>query len=393
MPPKGMSEKWIELTPAQAQEHDMPHVRGTIITDNGDGWVINEPGNRHLSGSIIQHRRRHTDKGTITYSEFVPVDNVLPQTERVLGNIAAETERLQGTVDDAGRHVPGEIDNLSRQRILLSNWLTITPEEEQEIKDYFAGVAGSRQRATNPFNKSIGERAVKMKNLKDRLGRDNPSAMRAMSHPLEADMTQRYAQVGRTRSRNTRRELQWSQWSREENQNIHHAVEAIEINDLDWLSRIGRGVRFRVQPFNELAGEIHSTGDRLVDPEQLARLGRGLNFMLFKNYLLKPFNELAKLKTKDFKSFSEDFERVVSGVNERQAALEEMDLDGPYHTLRGRILRLGGELLTAAQNGEATLAKQKDDQIKTLLAYHCEPKDDPAVNEWYGQKLSYIRAA
>jgi hypothetical protein len=393
-----MIEQNVPLSINQAKTHGLAMVSGIVLHDRQDGWVKNEWPNRHLSGSIVEYHQYDTRYGSKHRRDFVPIDNVIGQKEIVADYLTEQARRIAGYTDDTGEHIAGELDELREARIGLLGWLALTPQEKQDIKDYFSRVASVRSRPVNPFNITVGGLAILMKDLKDSKGRDNPGAILARTHPFEHAERARYKQIGKRLTANNARQIRLQyNWLAFENYNIGQAFEALEdiVNressaGLDRLKLYAREIRFRVQPFNQFAHATHETNGQIDDISPAEILWKGLDYARHINYLLVPFRQLT---TKNKKSSTDKSSRspevLARNMQERVDVLDSLRLSGPYGDhLTGRLADLGQRAVDATLAGNAKAAKEAGNKFKWLANYYVLPGDsekDKAT--WYRYSL------
>lgn len=392
-PPGNMVERNIELSSGQAEQHRLKQVRSVIFPDLGDGWVLNQWPNRHLSGNVRQWRK-HGNKHRM---ELVPIDNALLQIEQVYQSVAAETERLAGGTTETGEHVPGEVEKLQRQRIALGHWVTLSEVEKEEIHHYFSDVANIRSRAVNPLNILIAARASRMQKLEDRTGRKNPSAIMAQTHPLEKLFIERYNELVEVRSINDQRNRRLAQWIFRESLLLGRADAVLDRltdnersdnqreNDFDTLMSIARNVRFRHQPFNQFKYALRSS----VEISEAATVARqGIHFQRTHSYLTSPFRQLSASTIKDLESSpTVRLETLTADAKERMLALQSMDLMGPYAELADKLKLAGEQAATALEREFFAEAIYKAKEFKWLLNYYSYAGDDPGQEVWYRYAL------
>lgn len=381
-----------------AEQHGFVNARALTFRNNGDGWVLNEWGNRHLAGNVVLWRRRNTNLGPKYHHEFVPIDSALLQIDKVGESINAEADRIGGSRADDGNWTSGELDDLSEARRQLGNWLTLGAEEKADIKSYFGGVAEVRSRAINPLNIAAGVRAAHMQDLKDKTGRDNPSAIMAMSQPLERSLEDRFTElVQKNLQVNNSRSARLARWIFEENRNLANANEVIDrlLNEkpgYDKYTLVGvvNYLKFRVQPFNMLGHELRQTGSNELDPALLEQVQQGLRFHRLNNYLLLPFRKLTSVNKGELQEgINRHRDEQLPAISERLEALESLGItEGPYWRLIGRLLAAGEEASAALEGSDVQTARKAAEQFKWLVHYLCMPGDDPEAETWYRYKLS-----
>jgi hypothetical protein len=390
MPPRGMHRQSIELSESQIAKHHLEYatvmIGGNQGNKRGDGWVLNEAANGHLSGSTAlwnEDDKRH---------HLVPIDNVLPQYWRIKKSNQTEIDRVFGAEDENGVYIPGELAQILWTRQRLPLWLTLDESHRDEIANVYGPMADIRSRAYNVFNRRIGDRAESMRRLEDKLGRKNPSKIMAQTHPLESDERGRAGQLGRVRAKNELRDYRLTTWISNEDQILGqtHAVLDRLINDqddddLDSLKSLVRHVHFRIPIFNQLAYNLSQTGGRIEDPAVVRMTMEGIHFHRGVNFLLNPFRRLAVHP--DRVTDPSALEQDELELEERLSTLEELEMTGAYGTLSNRVIILGKEALQAAQNHDPDLAKAKSMMVKWLLTRLCLPEDDPEKDKWYGHQL------
>lgn len=382
----------------QAFSHGLKKVEATIYSDVGDGWVINGWHNRHLSGSITQFRENVPGQRTSHRREYLPLDSVMLQARLIGRSSTKQLVRIGGGEAESGEYEPGEIDRLTEYRYLLGGWVTLSEAEIEEVKQFFGEVAVPRVNATNPLNWSAGERAARMQTLQDRTGRVNIGAVRAMTFPLEADLTARFWQLARdvlpTNDERTRR---WQGLIFDESRFLARAdgllAELIAHQDKRVLADL-RGVvhqlHFRFKPFNQLEHGLRQAGSTfdINDPAVLETTQEGLRLERAYNYFVQPFRRITAPAQKDLKEILRQPDcTLLADVTERLAALETMAVSGPYAVLVGRLLPLAQEVEAALRNHKVQQANQAARKLRWLLTYHCLPKDDPQAETWYRYQL------
>lgn len=383
----------------QQAEHGLTHPRAYIDPDWGDGMFKNEGANGHLAGVFALKRMYRLTNRTERY-HIVPVDNFLKTAEKIEEQLEAEDDRLIGTFDDQGLPIAGEIEEAGEQRRALGNHLSLTPEKEAEITSKFALMVSGRERAFNPLNRAIGERAARLATMYDTSGpfagkRKNPRAKMAMTHPLQADMRKRHGEINTDLEINGQRARRITNWILDENArvgNVHEALDRlIESGDLNYMGLVLHAAKvmlFRVQPMNEFSNTFGAkegpNEERIQDIEMLKRLRSGLVFSTYKNYLLTPQRQIAAHAPELMEHGNQDeLQDRYDAVLERMAALEEMDMPGPYNKLRGRILTTSDDVLTSLRERDSKAARGLSKQAKQLIIYHCLPKDDREIHSWY----------
>lgn len=392
--PSGMiAGQPIALSVGQQNQHHIPEgiVTGTVLKEKGDGWVENTWANRHLSGSVIQKRRR----GQGYRYEFVPLDNALVEVDQVDAQISGELERLAGGRDDTGLFEPGELDHLREAHTELSRWLTLTPEDKDEIAGVFGGIADARARATNPFNLTAGSIAHRARELKDRTGRYNPSAVMAMSLKLEKQLAARQGELTENVLVNHERGNRLNnQWLFHENQMVAGANAILERlrdsqsdDDLYVLKSMAPHIRFRVRPCNLLAHEIAETGGEVADEQVVVDVLAALQFERFKNYVATPFRQMTTQTRPDHCDVPTVTDDLSEAINQRLVALESMDAPGATGRLVGRLIPLGEQVVEAALHGDKKTAKTVGKAFMKLLQYHCDPAGDPETEVWYRHQI------
>ncbi|MES2971330.1 MAG: hypothetical protein V4702_03355 [Patescibacteria group bacterium] len=393
--PKGMVERQpIELPVILQSEHNIPGqvVTGTVLRNKGDGWVENTWANRQLSGSIIQMRRRNGHY----YHEFVPVDNALVQGDQVHLQMQAEIERLAGWYDQTGERQDGEVDQLRRNHKLLSDWLTLTQADKDDISWDFANMADVRAGARNPFNLTVGSIADRARGLKDRTGRQNPGAIRAMMLRMHKDLAGRHEEVAGNilvnHSRGNRLHHEWLFHENEILAQCHNIMERLLVSqsdsDLFALRGMAPHVRFRVKPFNLMAHEIASNGGEISDEQVVVNALAALQFERFKNYLLSPFRRVtAEPKKRPPSYVKPDDEPLDLALQRRLIALESMDAPGATGRLVSRLIRLGEAVIRAKELGDNEQAKKIGKAFKWLVNYHCLPEADLETEVWHQHQL------
>ncbi|HSX27581.1 MAG TPA: hypothetical protein VLG25_02265 [Patescibacteria group bacterium] len=392
-----MSEGLYESSERQIEQHGIEATRAVLLNDGrGDGWITNDWRNQHLSGSLVQMRKRSTIYGRRYQIELVPIDSVMRQVDLVGQSIDNELVQLAGTSSVAGEMKDGEIMGVAGSRLWLRNWLTLEADEKQTLKDFYGQAADRRRHATNPLNMLAGDRFSRIRNLKDSTGRDNPQAVLVQTRPLEADLVERHDEVSRTKIVNSGRQIRLQKWFRDENRQLATAQEAIDgvlksqnESDLDWLARVASHIRFYIQPFNYVAMEVGGVKGNIrqlevVDP--IERLREGLFFIRARSHLAEPFRRIVALKKDNFGTAAVHDE-LRADVGQRMATLEEMSLHGAYNTTRGRVLDIGNQVISAIDANRFTDTKKMSNTAKSLLMYFCLPKDDPETTTWYQYHL------
>lgn len=389
-----MSERLVALSPEQVMAHNHEAVRVFAFAESkqGDGWVLNDPNNGHLSGKLL-HLRANTNPTLRGHYELISADETLLQSKIVEEYELAEMDRVVGVGSEEG-----EIGKVHNARAALSDWVTLSQERIQWIKEVFSGVAERRTGAVNDHNREIGRRAVQLSTLKDSLGRDNPFAMMAMTHPLTQDMLERYDQVSNLVIAGNHRRQREHKWIMVDEAGILRQAQEFSDNFLKHpsyemmssLVMLAHKARFRVQPFNLLAHEFMAANVRSiddVDPEMIRRFQVGLGLGRHVVYLLRPFQFASGFNFVAPKAISE----VATDIDERLAALEEMPLTGEYCHLADRIQPLGEDIKKALKKKDPTGVSLPARQVTRLLVNYCDPKDDPKESVWYGSKMSHTR--
>lgn len=393
-PPKDMVERYVPLSSSQSKLHQLTGVNCIIFPDLGDGWVMNQWPNRHKSGNVRQWRK-HDNRHRM---ELVPIDNALLEVGQVYQSVAAETERIAGGTADTGEHISGEVEKLQRQRIALGHWVTLTEVEKEDIHNYFADVANVRARAVNPLNILIAARAARMQRIEDRTGRKNPSAIMTQTHPLEQLFIERYNELVEVRDTNDKRNRRLAQWVFRESLLLGKADAALDRlmdsrrsdeqheTDMDSLMNIARNIRFRHQPFNQLKHAI-GPGYEITD-EALQTARQGLHFQRTHNYIASPFRRLSALTLERLESCpAGQLQGLTAATEERVAALQSMNLSGPYATLARRLIEAGELTAAAMKRRNFAEAVHRAEELKWLISYHCSGNDDPQQEAWYRYAL------
>lgn len=393
--PRGMvAQQPIALSEAQQAQHNIPgqQVTGTVLDGRGDGWIENIWPNRHLVGSLTQMRRRNGHY----YHEFVPIDNALAEAEQVQHQISAELKQLAGGHDTTGLWEEGELERLRASQARLFDWLTLMPEDKDDTKKAFADMADARAGATNRFNLTAGSIANRARELKDRTGRDNPSAILAMVLKLEKQLVARHGELAYNLSVNhLRRGRLQHEWLFHENQVLagtHGIMERLLASqseeDLYALKLMAPNVRFRVRPFNLLAYEIAQTGGEVSDEQVVTDAMAAMQFDRFKNYLLSPFRRItATPKQHRAKTAATETEPINEALRRRTIALYSMDARGATGRLVDRLIPLSETVLHATRLGDKERARKAGRAFKWLVNYHCLPNDDPESEVWYSRQL------
>ena len=398
--PTGMAERYIDLSSGQIAEHGRERLEVVSFDPmkQGDGWVTNTRQNGHLAGYFVHKRSDHDKPGHVWHYELVSAEETMLQAKVVQEKVDLEQARLVGSTGSDGRHVPGEIETVRDTRAELAWWVTLSPERIQFIKDFYVGVLSGRQKARNTQNAAVGTRAAKLSTLKDSLGRDNPYAMMAMTHPLTDDMVERYGQLTKISLIGNKRKQREQKWLFIDEALMLKSAQEFTDKLLDFtnqrdydtlmaaLINVAGKIRFRVQPFNQLAAEFHAAGIRgidSIDPDMLRRFQVGMGLGRHIGYLLQPFQYLSGFK--QVADFAVD--EQTAAVEERLAALEEMPLTGAYRALADRVQAEGAELKAALHSQDAKRVRLIAKKTGNLLVDYCEPRNDPTEERWYGRRL------
>jgi hypothetical protein len=395
MNPRGMREQKLLLSTfheGQAEAPGLDAVRTVVYSNLGDGWVINEWPSRHLAGLIIQKRRRETTRGVRYQRERLDIDSAILQNEIVEASTTREAERIAGGANEDDSPKSGWLEQLDEQRQRWLAWLSLTDLEKASIHDFVTGVTGDLEGSTNPLNVLAYAKAKRMEELPN-----NPSADLALSHPLEGAWERRYSAVMVTHNTNAARMHRLRGWLFEENRHVANANSAL--NDLavspddeafDYLLNVTRHIRFRVQPFNQLAHAIHRTGNHgIEDPAVIETTQAGIQFQRLRNYFLKPFRQLiSRTLTKyDAKSSSQMY-GVIPEIEERLDALETVQIGEPYAHLIGRLLVAGSRVSENLHRLNPDAAQHAANVFKQLIIYHCLPEETDDIKEpWYRYQL------
>lgn len=377
----------IILSDQQRQEHHTPAVQAEVIDrERGDGWVMNVPDSVHLAGKVILRRVYETSLGKKRRHDFMPIDSALLQIDKVKQSIVGESEQIDG-----------DLTSLSEQRSKLLNWLTLPAQERLEIGKSFGFIAESRDRAINPLNKEIGERAAKMQTLKDSLDRPNPGAVLAQSQKLEKDLIQRDEKlIKKNLPINSYRLVRMLRWAFNENRMVDYAYSQMarmisdpQPYDIAELRYKSRQVHFRIHPFNQLAYAVKQSGDNTASPEAVEAAMAGIRFHRMHNYLALPFRILAGSTLDNLEgSMSKQADSLLPAIAERMDALESREPGRTYNSrLIGRLLKAASNVEAALHQSNAEAAWNYAKEFRWLHDYHTLPIDDSEMEVWYGHRL------
>ena len=210
-----------------------------------------------------------------------------------------------------------------------------------------SGPAERLSGAINPLNFAMLGLAVKMQTLQAPDGRYNPSAMLAMSDPFERNMKQRYRELLKNKQVNDARELRLMGWLFTEAQELAKANLALDEfsgnpDDLDAyleVAKIAQKIRFRVQPFNQLAFALAQSNDRDLMRQAAQTASSGILWQRTRDYLLQPFRILGAKTLKELQMQTGDpVEGLMPELSERLLALDRTVIGRPYDQLIGRLL-------------------------------------------------------
>jgi hypothetical protein len=379
--------------------HDLPlnRVHAVVSDPYGNGRVENERPNGHLSGSVVWNRAEDTMLGRKRKLHILSLDSAYLQIGQIFDVAMDEATRIAGPAVNPQQSEPGELQKLRESRRLLGEWYDLTGVQKLDMKLFFGDMEAVRSRARNPHNVSAGERAGKMKNLQDRTGRDNPGAIRAMTHPEEADLTKRATQIVReVIAANDNRHLQVLDWLIAEDGYSDRALDALEAiaeqpddtNRLGDLFSVVSNVRFRVQAFNQMAHAIQPTGRRIEDESIIRVTQRGIEFDRTRGNLMKPFRQLGA-RTLGFltENYSQTVGEHLPEIEEIIAQLGEMSIGGPYDTVVDNLIATAEQTAAALQvAGKAKEVRDLAKRFKWLATYYCLP-GDAQYGVWYDYQL------
>ena len=396
MSENGMVERNIPLSQfhdGQAERHQVPNdmVHAIVHHERGDGYVINEWPNRHLSGAVINFRGEDSLKGRRHRRDFVSIDSAMLQVVEVNASAMAEVQLITGDEEGVEPETLGELFELFASYQALGNWLTLSHEDKDDIGSYFGRVASERARARNPLNTEIGRRAARMQDLVEN---NNPGAVRAMTWPQERSFNDRVRQIlNGPIVVNDMRKVRLLKYMLEENSRLAAANAMLNTLAEDPttefaladLAGIARRTLFRVQPFNQMAYGIKQAGG--VTPEIIETTQDGIQFQRYRNALMKPFRQLTAHSANElYENPAATTDAYRPDINERIAELGEIEIGGPYRRLIDSLQAIAVGASTALYYGNIEAAQHNARNFKWLATYHCFP-NDPQVETWYRYQL------
>lgn len=386
------------ITISVGGEHELP--LGVQVVANkvtGDGWVINQGTNGHLSGSVVWHRAEDTVAGRKHKRNVLSLDSALLQVNEVMDSASDEANRISGLGAGADVSNSSELHKLRETRRLLTEWTELTDGQKFDIKSVFHGIETVRVRARNPHNVSAGERAGRMKDLKDGTGRENPGAILAMSHPEEKDLVSRARQIFReVIATNDSRYIQVVDWILTEQGHLARADDRLEAlanqpNDRDLFADLCTTVsfvKFRIHAFNQLAYTITSTNKRIEDESVVRVAQRGMAFDQSRGDLMKPFRQLGALPIGVLsEGYSQAATEHLPEIDTVIAKLGETSIGGPYAVVVDRLTDTAHQTAdTLRGKHDASKLHKLAKKFNWLATYYCLPGDEH-YREWYSRQL------
>jgi hypothetical protein len=384
----------IKLHPGQTHEHEI-NVISAYLLGTGDGGINNVEQNRQLAGSILHYRSRATvDSPTRKRGyDIVDADSAYLQNSVVRAGAHCEATRIEGDTSIPGQPVVGELSMLDAARPHLFNWLSLSKAAQGQTTDTFRTIAEPRTLATNPDNVAAWVTATQIQTI----------TMRGVSEPGDEDLASsermlqmllegRVRELGDQERKTLLQDYVESQAMRTESSRIAKADECLgELIDdprsdaIADLGQKGRDVKFRVQPFNQLAGVLKDRQRDKDDPTPFIQARQGLNFQRNNNYLLEPVRSLTRITGR--KLSDADPETTAQAIDARLEMLESVELGGPYDELRDQIVGHMEQLKVARTAKDLKRVKSIAKATKYLTVRCCLPGDTEAIDTWYGARF------
>lgn len=219
-----------------------------------------------------------------------------------------------------------------------------------------------------------------------------------MRPALENALLKRNQALSQNEMKNNMRRYRLAGWLLDENRLLAHAdvlLDKLSTKPQDEdayyaLLSAAHKIRFRVQPFNQLAYALKQTSNHIEDPTVIETTREGIQFQRLRNYLMQPFRVLTARPTAGSTKAdtAQRIESAIPAVEERLAALEAVDIGEPYKRLIGRVLVEGNTVSSELHGLNITAAQKAANRVKQLLVYHCLPGEtDDAMQRWYRYRL------
>ncbi|HET9173930.1 MAG TPA: hypothetical protein VFN56_01470, partial [Candidatus Saccharimonadales bacterium] len=286
----------------------------------------------------------------------------------------------------------GELQQLTERRQELPHWLDLTPLEQQYISESFGDIADARSRARHPTNLTVWATAARAEaGTREAIGNDVDPSLLLVTNALEQALIARRSELRHSQIINFTRTIRFNTWYIEEDRVLSAADrylrDLLDHQDKETLAELrhrARLLRFHVQPLNQLAYRLQSSGGQPAANDVLETARAGMQFQRMHLYLRRPFAQLARAPLKTLGGSALD--PLMAALNARGAVLESLDIGGSYRQLIGRLLGETAATKAAIERRDVRTAKRTAAHFNRLLSRYCLPHE-PAVQEWYGYQL------